>query len=158
MERFLGKIVKIEFYNESYKCFFHKRWSNCIKNKIVCNFLITNSNRINQIFSYRWKYFLWETKFWKFYFDFLWFSFTIILQTLLWALGDILLLWGTNWNKYYIFQKLMYFFDLQISFKNHNESKTIRPPLKIHFVPNRDNGTWGFKRIQNYLIIFQQDF
>jgi len=39
-------------------------------NSPIDNFLITSLNRMNQTFLCRQKYFLWETKFWKFYFEF----------------------------------------------------------------------------------------
>jgi len=43
------KIVKIGLKNESYQVIFSRRCLDCLKNKIVYNFPITCSSRINQI-------------------------------------------------------------------------------------------------------------
>jgi len=82
-------------------------------NKTIHNFLTTSPNRMNRIFPHQQEYFLWETKFWKFYFDF-WRFFGASWWMPFWLWVAKLLLLDTNWKKHYISRKLIF---LKLSLK-----------------------------------------
>jgi len=99
---------------------FSKRWLDCIKNMIVHNFLITNPNRMNQMFPYIQKYFLWEPKYWKFYFEFL--GFLLCTQKLVLDLGWYKFCSHTSLQRKIYSQKANVFYYLQKISKNDDKN------------------------------------
>jgi len=124
---------------------FSRRCSNCPKNKIVHNLLITKPNRMNQNFLWRKKYNLWEKiqiKNFK------------IQNCFCCPLSPVLSLFGYNfWSlapieKNNIPMKLIMFSIWKKDSKNHNKNSAHRYLPEIPFVPWRDNGPLGVKLLQ----------
>jgi len=91
---------------------FSRRCSNCMKNKIVHNFLITNPNEMNKIFLCRQKYNLGEKKF-KFKF----WGFFAAHRPLFWAYVGIIFVLGHQLKKYIYSYEANHFFYLPKTFQ-----------------------------------------
>jgi len=127
------------FRNESYKLFFSWRCSKCPNNKIVHNFLIKNSNGMNQNFLNRQKYNPWEKKQ-------IFAIFFCCPSPLYWAYLGITFVPGHQLKKYTFPRSLSIFLSSKKVLKNHNKNSARRYLSKIPFVPWIDNSLLGVKK------------